>query len=199
MKKVPLVLASRSPRRAEILRQIGIVFKVLESTFEEKEKANAKDETEVIKLVIENAKGKALNVANKVKEGVVVGVDTLVFYNGEIIGKPKNKKNAFRILSTLSGTKHTVFSGIALVKKEKDSSRLVFDFEKTYVYMRNATLEELEEYIRSGEPLDKAGGYGIQEKGAIFMEKIEGDFSNVVGLPIPKLLKLSKELDIKIV
>lgn len=199
MKKSKIILASKSPRRALLLEQIGASFSICKNSYVEKVKKDKSTEKDVITLVIENAKRKAVECAKNISKGVILGVDTLVFYNGELIGKPKNSDDALRILSLLNGTKHVVFSGIALLKKEKNNSTVLSDFEKTFVFMRRATKKELEEYVATGEPLDKAGGYGIQEKGAIFMEKVEGDFSNVVGLPIPKLLKLCNTLRIKIV
>lgn len=196
--KHKIILASKSPRRKAILAQIGINFISIESNFQEKKSPKNSTVLEVKKLVVENAKGKALDVAQAIEGGIVLGVDTLVLYGKQIIGKPADKKDAAKILKKLSGKMHLVFSGIAILQKEKGQIKTAADCEVTKVYFRKLSDKEIEVYVKSGEPLDKAGGYGIQEKGAILIERIEGDFYNVVGLPVAKLLELAKQEKIRL-
>lgn len=181
------------------MNQVGIKFIVVESGF--KEKKNVKNPTvaSIRKLVIENAKGKTLDIASKINDGIVLGVDTVVLCEGKIIGKPKDRKDAKIILSFLNNKIHEVFSGIALVEKASGKPRLLTDCEVTKVYFRKLTDGEITQYIETGEPLDKAGAYGIQEKGAVLIKKIDGDFYNVVGLPIAKMLVLAKKMGIELV
>lgn len=199
IKKDQLILASKSPRRKAILKQIGIDFSAVESNFEEKKNIKNPTASNIRKLVIDNAKGKALDIANKINEGVVLGVDTVVLCEGRIIGKPKDRKDAKIILNFLNDRMHKVFSGIALVRKSGGKLRLLTDYEVTTVYFRKLTDSEITQYIETGEPLDKAGAYGIQEKGAVLVKKIDGDFYNVVGLPVAKMLALAKKMDIELV
>ncbi len=195
---VEIVLASKSPHRKAILNQIGIRFKSLESTYEEEKYIRNPTLLKVKNLVIKNAKGKALDVAVKTKGKVILGVDTVVYCNGRIIGKPKNSKDAKSMLSFLSGREHAVFSGIAFVRKSGNTIKTLTDFEITKVYFRNLSNKEIELYVSTGEPLDKAGGYGVQDKGAILIKRIDGDYYNVVGLPVVKLLELAKKMGIRI-
>lgn len=199
MKKSKIFLASRSPRRAALLRQIGINFIIKESNFSEAKEILNPTVSIVKELVMKNAKGKALDVAREIEEGIVLGVDTLVLCKNKILGKPKDKKTALWMLKFINGQKHKIFSGIALVKKVNDKTIALSDYELSEVYMRKASDSELESYVKTGEPLDKAGGYGVQEKGAIFIERIEGDYYNIVGLPIIKLINLAKRMKITLV
>lgn len=199
MKKVNIILASKSPRRKAILKQIGVNFTAIESNFEENKLMSDSATSKVRQLVIENAEGKAKNVASKIQEGIVLGADTLVLFNGKIIGKPKDKEDALRILKMLNGKMHLVFSGIALLRKDNKKFSLLTDSQVSKVYFRKLQEEEIKEYIEIQKPLDQAGGYGAQDRGAILIERIEGDYSNVVGLPIAKLLNLAKKMRIKLV
>lgn len=192
----PLILASKSPRRAAILRQIGIEFIIKESNFKEEKSLSNFTMENVRKLLQKNASGKALAVASQINEGVVIGADTLVIYKDIILGKPKDEKDALRMLLLLQGTTHYVCSGIALVKKTKDNLNIVSDCDVNTIYMRNATEDELKQYIKTKEPMDKAGAYGAQESGAIFIKKVEGDFTSIVGLPVNLLIQLSRKLHI---
>lgn len=197
IKKDQLILASKSPRRKAILKQIGIDFSAVESNFEEKKNIKNPTAVNIRKLVIDNAKGKALDIANKINEGVVLGVDTVVLCDGQIIGKPKDRKDAKIILNFLNDRMHEVFSGIALVRKSGGKFRLLTDYEVTTVYFRKLTADEITQYIKTDEPLDKAGAYGIQGKGAVLVKRIDGDFYNVVGLPLAKFLDLSKRMNLE--
>ncbi len=129
---------------------------------------------------------KALRVAERVPEGVVIGADTIVVLGGEMLGKPDGPRDAVRMLSLLSGKTHSVVTGFALV--DRPSGRHVTGTERTDVTFRHLPLREIEEYVRGGSPLDKAGAYGIQDDyGAVFVTRIEGCFYNVVGLPLSRL------------
>ena len=199
MEQTKIILASRSPRRAALLCQIGVSFSIKESNFLEAKEILNPTVPIVKEMVIKNAKGKALDVAREIEEGIVLGVDTLVLCKNKILGKPKDKKTALWMLKFINGQKHKIFSGIALVKKFKGEISVLTDCEVATVFMRKASDDELKNYVSTGESLDKAGGYGIQEKGAIFIERIEGDYYNVVGLPIIKLLNLAKKMKIVLV
>jgi len=199
MEQTKIILASRSPRRAALLCQIGVSFSIKESNFLEAKEILNPTVPIVKEMVIKNAKGKALDVAREIEEGIVLGVDTLVLCKNKILGKPKDKKTALWMLKFINGQKHKIFSGIALVKKFKGEISVLTDCEVATVFMRKASDDELKNYVSTGEPLDKAGGYGVQERGAIFIERIEGDYYTVVGLPIIKLLNLAKKMKIVLV
>lgn len=197
IKKDQLILASKSPRRKAILKQIGIDFSAVESNFEEKKNVKNPTAVNIRKLVIDNAKGKALDIASRIDSGIILGVDTVVLCDGQIIGKPKDRKDAKIILNFLNDRMHEVFSGIALVRKSGGKFRLLTDYEVTTVYFRKLTADEITQYIKTDEPLDKAGAYGIQERGAVLVKRIDGDFYNVVGLPLAKFLDLSKRMNLE--
>lgn len=180
MKK--LILASASPRRKDLLRQIGLDFEIIPSTVDEKI-----DEVEPAKLVMELALLKAKDVASRV-EGLIIGADTIVVDGKTILGKPRSTAEAKEMLHALSGRRHQVMTGVAVVDSE--SGRDWVDIEITEVAFRELLPEEIERYVASGEPMDKAGAYAIQEKGALFVEGIEGCFFNVVGLPLLKTVQL---------
>lgn len=185
MKK--LILASGSPRRKQLLEQIGINFIVDPSSIEEvfPEKALP---AEVVKIL---ALRKAQERASRYADGTVIGADTVVVINELILGKPRDKEEAFSMLSKLQGNKHQVYTGVAVV----NAQNLSYDvfYECTQVYFRSLTNEEISGYIQSGEPYGKAGAYGIQGLGAVFIDKIEGCYYNVVGLPLNKLYPVLKK------
>lgn len=176
-----LILASASPRRENLLKMIGFDFEVVDSQVDEQSEVYTIPEVHVLEL----AQKKALKVAEKIKSGLIIGADTIVVLNNIILGKPKDAKQAKEILRQLSDRTHTVYTGFAIV--EKPSGEMVSEFEKTLVSFRKLADEEIVRYIQSGSPLDKAGGYGIQDQGALFVEKIDGCFYNVMGLPVTKL------------
>ncbi len=198
MTKVKIILASKSPRRIAILKQIGAHFESVPSQF--KETQNLKNVTvpNVKRLIVDNAKGKALDVASKLGDGIFLGVDTLIVCENKILGKPKDKKDAKEMLNFLSGKMHQVFSAIALIRKEKDKQKILSACDIAKVYFKFLSTKEIDDYVISGEPLDKAGGYGIQGRGAIFVRKIAGDYYTVVGLPLAKLLNISRKMNIEI-
>ena len=186
-----IILASSSPRRQELLNQIGCKFNVVPSGAEEDNSKALPPE----QLVINNAVAKAQDVADKLDgNDVIIGADTIVVMNGEVYGKPVNVEDAKRMLSSLSGNVHTVYTGIALIK----GNTLWRDFEKTTVKLCELTSEEIDQYIATGEPMDKAGAYAIQGIATVFIEEIQGCYTNVVGLPLNKLANLCKKAGINL-
>lgn len=181
------ILASGSPRRKELLIQMGITeFDVIVSDVEETTK-----ETLPQNVVSDLSRQKCHAVADTLtitEPTIVIAADTVVAYQDQILGKPKDEEAAFQMLSKLSGHTHSVFTGVSLMllSPEKEAQENSF-YVETKVQMRAYTEEEIHAYIKTGEPMDKAGSYGIQGRGAIFVEQITGDYNNVVGLPITRL------------
>lgn len=180
------VLASKSPRRKEILKGIGADFKVSASDADE----NIDKNLEPFMYVQELAMIKAAAAKNESAE-YIIAADTVVYFKGKIMGKPHTKEEAFEMLEALSGNTHSVYTGICVCNPKSGVS--VTDYEKTDVTFNKLTHDEIRRYIESGEPFDKAGGYGIQGRGALLVGKIAGDYFNVVGLPASKLNKLLKK------
>jgi septum formation protein len=176
-----LVLASSSPRRAKILRDAGVDFEIRVPAGVEKEAPWS----DPIKHVLALSRAKAESVARQVKEGIILGADTVVVLNGEILGKPKDEEDAFLILTRLGGKKHTVFTGITLVNKR--GSRILSDYDSTQVEFNRLDRKKIESYVSTGEPMDKAGAYGIQGMGSFLVKGIRGSLDNVIGLPTEKL------------
>lgn len=178
-----IILASGSPRRKELLIQAGIPFEVLVSDADEKT-----TETDPAKTVMELALRKARAAARQLaKDAVILGADTVVALDGSILGKPTGEEDAARMLRTLSGKSHQVYTGVALVRKKGQQQTEKVFFEKTDVEMYAISEEEIAAYIATGEPMDKAGAYGIQGKAAIFVRGIRGDYNTVVGLPAARV------------
>jgi len=140
------------------------------------------------------ALSKARDIARKVKEGIVIGADTVVVYGGKILGKPRDEADAEKMLRKLSGRKHEVMTGLAIV--DVDQNEEAVECVKTKVKFRKLSSGEIKEYVATGEPLDKAGAYGVQGKGAALVESIEGCYYNVVGLPLAKLVEMLKSLGV---
>lgn len=182
------ILASGSPRRKELLQEIGLSFRVLPSNVSEEFSASLSP-SEVVQQL---AARKATDVASKEKEASIIGADTIVVRKGEIIGKPRDQKDAARILSSLQGREHQVYSGIALSYLRDGERHLITDYRMTKVHMRPLTEQEIWWYIKTGEPMDKAGAYGIQGKGASLIEGIEGCYFNVVGLSLVLFVDMMK-------
>lgn len=210
------ILASASPRRRELLRQIGAEFQVLPAKGEE-----VITSTEPAQVVLELSMQKAKETAEHVRkfgtkgireEGcflpeeekrksekfLILGADTVVALEGEILGKPKDQADAVRMLQRLSGSTHSVFTGVTLILQKPESEEMISFFEETKVFMHKITDREIEAYVKTGEPLDKAGAYGIQGKGAVYIEKIAGDYNNVVGLPIARIYQELRKSGIEI-
>ena len=183
-----LTLASKSPRRKELLKQIGIPFVVIVSDAEE---VSGNSWTPAA-LVVENAKRKARAVAEKYPDSPVLGADTVVSSEGKIFGKPKDKDEARKMLTALSGKMHEVTTGLALINRNEIRTTSV----TTKVFFDTMTKADIDAYIATEEPMYKAGAYAIQGKAARFIEKIEGSYSNVVGLPLNALIQLGKGLNL---
>ena len=182
-----LILASASPRRSEILETAGYKFEIVVSDAAESSVGDAYE------LARENALAKARAVYEKTGgDAVVVGADTVVVLDGEVLGKPKDERDAFDMLSKLSNSGHEVVTGYAVVSKSGEKS----DYCVTYVRFRELSDDEINAYIATNEPMDKAGAYGIQEKASVFAESIVGDVFNVIGLPISSLYPMLKEFGI---
>jgi septum formation protein len=181
-----LVLASSSPRRKELLSNLGISFEVSSSSIEEKVDPTASPAETVISL----AEQKSLAVASRFPNAIVIGADTIVTKDAVMLGKPKDEQDAFRMLKTLSGQTHSVFTGVAIVKNGETTSFYV----ETEVVFWPLSDVEIHQYIQSKEPFDKAGAYGIQGLGAVFVREIKGDYFSVVGLPVSRLVRELKQL-----
>jgi len=181
-KKYKIVLASKSPRRAKLLKQINLTYKILTAEIDESIRKNEKPVAAVKRLAAEKLEA----VIPLVKEGIIITADTIVVLNNKIIGKPKDEKDAEKILKTLSGKTHFVYTGFSVYNMY--NSKKVTRYEKTAVTFRDLTTKEIREYIQTGSPMDKAGAYGIQDDfGAVFVKKINGCYYNVVGLPLTNL------------
>ena len=180
MKK--LVLASESPRRRELLEMIGLSFRVAKSNVEEKfnPRLRARGQAEYLSLQ------KAQAVAERFVDAIIIGVDEVVTIDSDVLGKPDNNESARRMLEKLQGRVHRVITAYTII--DSATKRTLTESVETKVYMRRISRKEMEWYIATGEPFDKAGGYGIQGKGSVFIEKIEGDYFTVVGLPISSLI-----------
>ncbi|GAA0334007.1 Maf family protein [Bacillus carboniphilus] len=181
----PLILASGSPRRSELLKQMDVSFQVHKSGADESLPPNIRPQDAVTEL----SSRKALEVASQYPNHFVLGADTVVSIQNEILGKPETEEEAFTMLKKLSDTTHQVFTGVTLVVNGQAHSF----YEGTDVTFWTLSDEEIKQYIKTGEPFDKAGGYGIQGKGAYFVKEIKGDFYTVMGLPIAKTIRQLKQ------
>ncbi len=185
MKKI---LASNSPRRKELLEKFGYKFEVIKSDYNEESTPNLPSKLKVKYLAYKKAE--AVYLSQNVNEKVLVlGADTIVVYKNKILGKPKDKEDAIKTLKLLSGNKHYVFTGYAIITNKK----IIIKHKKTKVYFNHLSDKQIEEYVETGLPLDKAGSYGIQD-GFNLVKKFIGSFNNVVGLPIEDIdIILKKE------
>ena len=181
-----IILASKSKARQNLLKQIGLKFQVVASNVKEARRPKMKCSD----LVVTNALRKAKDVAKRLKSGVVIGADTVVLVGKSIIGKPKNTKTAIKTLKLLSKKPQWVYTGLAVVDVDKHKTYTAY--EKTKVYMQHLSDKEIKNYFRKVSPMDKAGAFDIQGLGSIFINRIEGCFYNVVGLPLAKLAKMLK-------
>ena len=187
-----IVLASGSPRRRELLEQIGIRAEVIPSSVEEKVTSTVPG-----KVVLELSGQKAEDVAGKLTgaDVLVIGADTVVSAGGRILGKPGSEKEAQEMIRSLAGTSHQVYTGVSLIYRDREGAEKRTAFaEKTDVFVYPMDVEEILSYAGCGEPMDKAGAYGIQGRFAAYVEKIDGDYNNVVGLPVGRLYQEIKRL-----
>lgn len=189
-----IILASASPRRSDLLGQAGISFETVVSSIEE-----VITKTEPEEVVEELSRQKAFDVAESIlEEGqddfLVIGADTVVSIDGKILGKPKNVQNAKEMLGMLQGREHQVFTGVTFVLVQAGKRQDRTFHEETEVWFYPMSNEEIDTYAESGEPEGKAGSYGIQGAGAIYIEKIKGDYNNVVGLPLARVYQEMKKI-----
>lgn len=186
----PLILASASPRRLELLRQIGLDPKVEVPEVDEELSPGIDIADAVVLLAIKKAAAVAeRHLGNDI---VIVAADTLVVVDGEPLVKPSTSAEAVAMLSRLAGRRHQVMTGVALI--ETGSGQQLDGLASTAVHLRRIELQEIETYVATGEPFDKAGGYAIQGRAAVFVERIDGDYSNVVGIPLSLVDQLLREL-----
>lgn len=190
MKKI--ILASQSPRRKQLLKQLGLEFDIVTSGVEETLNPRLKPRHQAEELALQ----KAQSVAEKFDDAVIIGADTLVALGDEIIGKPKNENDAKRMLKRLRGRQHTVITGFVLI--DTASKRTIIKSVETKVWFRKLSPQEISTYVEKEKPLDKAGAYAIQGLGSLFVEKIEGDYFGTVGLPLFTLAKELKKLGVDI-
>nr|WP_288809546.1 Maf family protein [uncultured Anaerostipes sp.] len=176
-----IILASASPRRKEILELADLKFDIMPSNAQEITTKTAPNE-----VVMELASIKAKDIYKKSeKQSMIVGADTVVAYQGQILGKPTDEADAKRMLTMLSGQTHEVYTGVCVIEDGKTKTF----YEETKVTFYEISDEQIDHYIKTGEPMDKAGSYGIQGKAAVFIKGIEGDYYNVVGFPIARFLQ----------
>jgi septum formation protein len=174
------ILASQSPRRQQILSLIGLPFTVVPSAHDEDSLA----EPDPINHVLQQSAAKAAQVAGQTESGLVIGADTIVVLDGEILGKPDTPDHAVEMLNRLSGRTHRVFTGFTIWCRPND--KRVSDYEVTAVRFRHLQDWEIARYVETKSPMDKAGAYGIQDQSAVFADRIEGCFYNVVGFPLTR-------------
>lgn len=188
-----IVLASASPRRRALLAQMGLQFEVIPSDQDEE----AIDGLPPHKLAVELAHKKVESVARMLQgSALIIGADTIVVKGHKVLGKPRDEEDALRMLMELQGQTHEVITGLAVM--EVPGRKCVTDYEKTVVEMGSLTRREIEGYIKTGEPMDKAGAYGIQGLGGLLIKRIEGCYYNVVGLPIHRLWTILKEFGVEL-
>lgn len=187
-----LYLASQSPRRREILDQIGVRYRVIPQNIDETPLPQESPESYVQRLALEKARAGLASVIDKTDKDRVLGADTIVVLDGQILGKPKDRQSGCEMLVALSGRKHMVMSAVAIVEKEQSESGLSI----TEVFFGSLDQQLIDKYWETEEPSDKAGGYGIQGFGAFFVEKIIGSYSGVVGLPIEILFPMLERFKI---
>ena len=186
------VLASASPRRKELLSQIGIDFRI--------DVSNAEENTvslEPGEIVKDLSYTKAMEVYGRQKDNVVViGADTIVYSNGKVLGKPKDKQEAYTMIQSLQGAVHQVYTGVTVIWQQNNNTHVSSFVAMTEVELYYMSEEEIQQYIETQEPYDKAGGYAIQGFFARYVKRIDGDYNNVVGLPIGKLYQILNSLNL---
>ena len=191
-KKSSVILASSSPRRRDLLRQIGVEFTVDPADVDESILSGEVPEDYAVRVSLD----KARVAARKAGEGIVIAADTIVVFKDVILGKPDDSHDAKRMLEMLSGNMHRVITGLAVMNAA--TGMVLCKTATTKVWFRNLEKDQVKRYVLSGEPLDKAGAYGIQGKGALLVARIEGCYNNVVGLPLALLDEMLREFGIKL-
>ncbi|MDP2859023.1 MAG: Maf family protein [Bacillota bacterium] len=189
-----IVLASSSPRRQELLSKVGLDFEIIPAEFDESAVSGAPDQ--VVKAL---ALEKASEVARQLGVGldaVVIGADTIVYIDGKILGKPADDREAGLMLGMISGRTHVVYTGIAMI--DTLTGKTLVECEESRVHIRELAPDEIAAYVRTGEPSDKAGAYAVQGVGSVIVDRIEGCYFNVVGLPMSRLALMLKEFGVSI-
>ena len=192
--KKDLILASSSPRRKELLNRLSLDFKVDPSKINEDD-YTADNPSDLVKLL---AIEKAKDVSKKYKNAIIIAADTIVVYDNQILGKPKNKKAAFDMLEKLSGSEHYVYTGIAFNILEDETTELISDIDYSIVKMRNYNNNEINMYLNTGEYKGKAGSYAIQGFGSLLVKEIRGSYFTIMGFPIHKLAEILPEFSINL-
>jgi septum formation protein len=187
-----IVLASKSPRRKQLLEQLGLSFEVRESEYEE-DMAAMKNPYDLVKSL---ALGKANDVAKHYKDAIIIGADTFVIFQGRFIGKPKSLDEARKTLKKFSGKEHEIISGFAIV--DTKNKKVINDFGEARVKFRKLTNQEIDDYVATGESLNMAGSYGLMNKAAGLIDSINGDFYSIIGLPLNKIFVELRKMGIKI-
>lgn len=182
-----IILASASPRRKEILKNANVKFKIMASSIEEL----TLDGESPCQMVMRLAFEKGIDIASRQKSDLVISADTIVVLDNTVLGKPKDEIEARKMITSLSGRTHQVITGISLINL--DNNKKIIDHVISNVKFKNLSEEDINDYIRTKESLDKAGAYGIQGYGALLVEEIQGDYFNIVGLPISRLSDLLKK------
>jgi septum formation protein len=187
-----IILASASPRRKELLEKIGLKFEVEPSDYPEDMRSGLSPDELARVISLEKARA----VARKHKNSIVIAADTFIVFRGKIMGKPGTEAEARKMLMRLRGKPHSVITGFTIL--DVDDDKVLTKSVETVVHIKNLTPEEIEAYVKSGEPLDKAGAYAIQGLGSVIVERIEGDYFNVIGLPLSALAECLEEFGIHI-
>ena len=187
-----IILASTSPRRLLLFKLLGIKFLAVDSGFKEVVDSKLSHE-DLVKFL---ALGKARAAAKKYPKAVIVAADTMVSFGGKIIGKPKNKRDAEQMLKSFSGNAQDVITGVAVL--DSQTKQVIITSDKIKVYFKKLSVQDISAYIKTGEPFDKAGGYGPQGPGFNLIDKIDGDFTNILGLPMTIVLNALEKLGVKV-
>lgn len=190
MKKI--ILASASPRRKEILEKTRLPFTVEESRYEEDMTLDLSPHA----LAKQLSEGKATDVASRHDDAIIIAADTFVVFGEKVLGKPLTESEAKEMLLMLQGESHTILTGVTMIDMSTGKTESFVDEAK--VFLKSLTEAEIEAYIATGEPMDKAGAYAVQELGAVFVERIEGDFFGVMGLPLVKVVKVLKSFNVTV-
>ena len=191
--KKRIILGSASPRRRELLAQIGVEFEVRVSDKEEVYKSSIPEEI-VEELSLMKAENVASELDGDIEDAVIIGADTIVVLEDEILGKPSDEEDAVRMLTRLQGRKHWVYTGVAVLDFGPDGEKTVINYPVgTKVYVNAMTEDEIRVYVATKDPLDKAGAYGIQGRFAAYIDRIDGDYYNVVGLPVSRVYRTLRE------
>jgi len=188
-----LILASESPRREKILKRLNMQFTVVPSKIDESVYEHLNPE----KMVQELSSLKAKEVSKLVEDTLIIAADTIIVNDEKILGKPKSEEDAIKMLKELRGDNHTVVTGLAVFSTL--DSKEITDIDRTEVYLADMTDNEVEKYVSTGEPMGKAGSYAIQGLGSVFVEKIEGSYFTVMGLPVHKLARILNQFSVDII